>query len=207
MGRIVSRKQLIAIVAAILILGGALLVWMVTNSKDSPGQNSSKISAEITSFEDEQQGISFEYVSQHLAPKALSEQDKKDNIIASFNGGGGVPMLVTVQYEEGLSKVSNILKREPIDIVLENSAKVLPQKYPDYKKESERKFEYNGKQAAEIIFTYTGNNEEKIKQKLFILLKDRNTAFYMLAQSRERDFAQLETEVFDTSFQSLNVGG
>lgn len=207
MDRSQPRRQLVWVAITISAVLATLLIYRAVNSGEG---NSSEAQTTTTSsivrekFEDKSQEISFEYISSELTSKQLSEQDKKDNIIARYSGTN-TPMQLYVQYEKDLAKVSNLTRREPLDVVLSNSDKVFPQKFPNYKEMTERRFEFEGKEAAEIIFTYTGNNQKKIKQRFLVVIKDQDTAFYMIGQTGEETFETINREIFEPTFQSFRV--
>ncbi len=147
--------------------------------------------------------LQFNY-SQRLELQTLSDKDKKDQFIfRATEAPNSAPFLVTVRYEEGLEAISALAKQPPLDLLVNNSQKAYPQRFPGYKEESVRQFELNGHEAAETYFTYK-NNAERIKQRFLIVLRDSDIAFYVAAQAKETDFEKINNTYFQPIFESID---
>lgn len=189
-------------------LAGLLLVVLLSggyawSQRGAPATEvGAEQSAELKTFRDTDSGITFKYPTEELAERALTPQEVADKTLVHLTGKQS-SVVVTLQAETGLSKVSALLKREPFDIVLENSAKVLPTKYAGYKLVDERRFEQDGRKAAELIFTYTGNGGVSVRQRLLIVLRDRDTAYYLTGQTKASEYAKLNSSALDPIFKSV----
>lgn len=113
------------------------------------------------------------------------------------------PVTIDLRVETGLRIAVSLTKQEMIPMLLGNSEKSFPSKFPNYTKVAERQFEQAGKKAAELIFTYTGPSGQKVTQRLLLVAYDGNTALYLAAQARETDFSDLNKRYFDRMFASL----
>lgn len=113
------------------------------------------------------------------------------------------PFRLFVTKEVGLRIVTSLTRIPIIDNLLRNSERSFPQTYPEYKKLSERTFEYKGKNSAEIYFTYKGPAGETIKQRFMIIAYDGDTALYVSVQAKEIDFDKLNKKYFDKIYKSL----
>lgn len=157
-----------------------------------------------TSFEATNPKLRFEY------PKAFQleslPQIKERNLTFLFQANQGqlpTPLNVDLRVETGLRIVTSLTKQEMIPLLLGNADKTHPQRFSNYHKESERTFEHEGKKAAELYFTYIGPTGEKIKQRLWIIAYDPDTALYLAAQAKESDFDLLNRRYFDRIFNRL----
>mgnify|MGYP001591475742 CR=1 FL=1 len=151
-------------------------------------------------YRDADTGVSVRYSTKLAVEKATDARDVQDKIVFRVKGE---QTLVTMRYEDDLRKVSNTLRRDLRDILVENSEKVFAQEFIKYEKVSERTFEQNGKRAAEIIFTYLSPYGQFVTQRFIIVIRDENTAFYLSAQGPKERFGELNRRYFDTVFKSI----
>ncbi|MBI2645166.1 hypothetical protein HYW94_03285 [Candidatus Uhrbacteria bacterium] len=148
---------------------------------------------------------------QMKVPKVIKEgsinlDDKKAKVL--FRGevkkeDHGTPLLIILRYEDGLRMPATVSHLEIIPMLMMNLERAYPGRFPDYKKKSEKKFEYRGKKAAEVDFTYTGPAGEMIKQRFLMVEYDGDTALYFSAQAREEDFEKLNKKYFNRMFSSI----
>lgn len=136
-----------------------------------------------------------------------TEEDQKAKII--FRGKEGekdatTPFLVTIRYEQGLRKVSSLLRYDIIDILADSVDKRFPKEHPKFEKIDERRFALNGKKAGEIVFTYLSRFGEEIKQRFIILARDEDMALYITLQAREKDFDAINTKYFEKIISSID---
>lgn len=188
---------LLAGVFLIIITGSYILFSKDTQPSVAP--------INTTAFHDNTTGVSLKY-PEKLEAAALNEQDKKDRILLRLQQSGSIdmPLLVTLRYEDGIRQTANLLKREPLDIILDSIDKSYPQRFPDFQKNDQKRLEINGRKAAEVTFTYKRNNVgEKLKQRLLIIMKDDDVAIYLAAQSTEQHFATANQTYFEPMFTSI----
>lgn len=135
----------------------------------------------------------------------LSGEDRNFKVVLRIREGeqDQEPYLVSMRYEEGLRAAANTTNRPPRDLILASAERALPQRFPEFSKVGEEKLELSGKEAAIITFTYKQPQGELIKQKLLILVRDDDTALYISAQAKERDWQELEQKYFARIFRSL----
>ena len=117
------------------------------------------------------------------------------------------PLVFTIQKEKGLRIAVSLSRMDFISNLLRNIDRMYPQKYSEFKKLDEKTFKHNGKNAAEIYFTYVGPAGEVIKQRFMIVEYDGGTALYVSAQTKESDFNGLNKKYFDRMFDSLEIMG
>lgn len=158
-------------------------------------------------FRNTAEQVSFRYHSD-LGEEPLSEQEKKDRYIVKL-----LPQLknkysleVELRYEKRLRGVAALAHSDPLDMIMANTEQAFPQKYSGYKKVSEKDVTVNGKKGSEMVFTYTGRDGEKIKDRFLAILRDPDTAFYLLAQAKEKDFDAVNKKYFERIFQSIEFG-
>lgn len=150
-------------------------------------------------------GLGFSYDSR-LEGKGLSSQDKTDGVIfRAVNGPSEkAPLLVKAQIESGLRISSKSVKMPIRDMILDNSGRFLPAKYPEYQKISEHRFQVDGKDSATLEFKYV-NNGEKLRQKLVLLVLNDDQAIYISMQARESDWSVARSNYFDPLIESIKL--
>lgn len=169
----------------------------------------------MTGYTDPDTRVSVRYSTKLEVEKATTERDREDKILFRIKrAGSGTnsrvreiepdPVLVTVRYEDDLRKVSNTLRKDLLDILVDNSEKVFAQEYIKFEKVSEKKFEHRGRRAAEIVFTYLSPYGKFVKQRFMILIRDENTAFYLSAQASREPFDALNKRYFNKIFSSMD---
>lgn len=129
----------------------------------------------------------------------LSEQNKKDRVLLRLQHSSSMelPLLVTFRYEDGIRKTANLLKREPLDIILDSIDKSYPQRFPDFQKIDQERLEISGRKAAEVTFTYKRNNAgEKLKQRMLVIMKNDDVAIYLAAQATEHHIFGCQPKLF-----------
>lgn len=147
----------------------------------------------------------MEYPEQIIKSQIVSEADKKNKIILRLTEKQGQPqILATLRYESGLRSIASITKSSIIDIIMANSEKALPQRFKGFQKEGSRRYEHSGRKAGEVIFTYDSPVAgERIKQRLVVLVKDDDTAVYLAMQTKQADFQEQNSKLFDAMAASL----
>lgn len=174
----------------------------------------------MTGYTDPDTRVSVRYSTKLEVEKATAERDRRDKIVfrvkvrGAQGSGSGTdfavaktvpdPLLITVRYEDDLRKVSNTLRKDLLDILVDNSEKVFAQEYIKYEKVSQRAFEHKGRRAAEIVFTYLSPYGKFVKQRFMILIRDENTAFYLSAQASKERFDALNKRYFNKLFSSMD---
>lgn len=172
-----------------------------------------------TEYTDADTGARVRYSTRLTAERATGQGDIKDKIVFRVKprdpsttlrfarddkGSEGAQLLVTVRYEDDLRKVSNTLRRDLLDILLENSEKVFASEYIKYEKVSQRTFTHKGRRAAEVVFTYLSPYGRFVQQRFMILIRDENTAFYLSAQAPREQFDSMNRRYFNTMFKSFD---
>jgi len=154
-------------------------------------------------FSDPTTRIVIEYPPD-LINQPITDTDRQDKII--FRGTekpGDRPVLITLRYEDGLRVTTELAKKDLLDLLVENSDRAHPDRFPEYQKISERRLDLAGKKAAEILFTYKRPAGERIKQRFLIVVRDNDLAVYLAAQTQEADFAVLDQKYFDRLFSAV----
>ncbi|MBI4600023.1 hypothetical protein HY732_03810 [Candidatus Uhrbacteria bacterium] len=178
---------------AALVLVGLGCVWAYQNLR-------------TTEYTDSDTGVSVRYSTRLVAEKATAARDITDKIVFRIRerrDDKEGDILVTVRYEDDLRKVSNTLRRDLLDILLENSEKVFVQEYIKYEKVSQRTFQHKGRRAAEIVFSYLSPYGKFVTQRFLILIRDENTAFYLSAQAPKEQYDTMNRRYFNTMFTSI----
>lgn len=158
-------------------------------------------------FYDPKTLITFRYPNGLTRASTESEEDQKAKII--FRGKEGeseatTPFLVTIRYEEGLRKVSSLLRYDIIDILADSVDKRFPKEHPKFEKINERRFSLNGKKAGEIEFTYLSRLGEEVRQRFIILARDEDMVLYITMQARKRDFDAINTTYFEKILSTID---
>ncbi len=195
------RKTLyliIIFIMSITLLGVYWLFWHKPPVVDEPNTR-----PETVNYTDTSQGISLDY-PKTATRNELSEADRQDKFIFRASEQQTRPYLITLRYEDGLRKASQVTKTPTMELLISNLDKAYPKRYENYKHASTKRYEVAGKQAAQVEFTYNGPSGELAKQRLVIVLKDENKAFYLSLQSKARDFNSLST-IFDDVANSLKL--
>lgn len=149
--------------------------------------------------------LDFSY-PRELLQKDLSDADKEDGFIfRATEKPSTPPFLVTIRREKGLEAVSALTKQQPIDLLVANTKRAYPGRFPGYQELQQRQFEHNGHKAAEFIFTYQQAEGKRIKQRFWIIMKNSDTAFYVNAQAKEDDFTLLDTRYFSPLLSSIQI--
>lgn len=197
-GRITPRDVLhnknIQRIAALLIfvgVGGAVFfVWQQVHS---------------SIFHDPETLITIRY-PEPVVRAAITDEDKKAKVIFRANESEketATPFLLTVRYEEGLRKVSSMLRYDILDILTDNVDKLFPSQYPKFEKSEEKKYSLNGKKTAEIVFTYLSPVGEEVMQRFVIVMRDEDMAIYITVQAKKKDFVMLNKKYFEKIISSL----
>jgi len=178
-------------IAVVALIGGGVWIYI---QKTTP------------EFYDPETHVSFRYSNKLVGERAYEKKDTADKIVYRVKNGEKVPepLLVTMKYENGLRKVSSILRYDIIDILLDNADKLFAKEYIKYTKESERKFTtQDGKKAAELKFTYLSPLGYFIESRMMILMRDEDMAVYVTAQSPQKAFENVNKRYFEKIFTSL----
>lgn len=137
--------------------------------------------------------------------KDFVEKPKDEFIFrAEVEGLNKTPALISIRKETGLRIVTSLTKGSLIENLLRNAERAYPQRYPEYKKLSERKLKAGDHDAAELYFTYQGPVKETIKQRLLIVEYDPGTAIYITGQSKESDFEKVNKKYLNRMFASVS---
>jgi len=182
------------VVTLIPVVGGAVFFGLSYSHK----------TARWNTFSDPTTHVVLEYPPS-LVSQPITGVDQNDKIIfrAAEPATGNTPVLVTLRYEDGLRVLTNLVKRDLLDILVENSGTMHPERFPGYRKISEQKFERNGKKAAEITFTYQGPAGESIQERFLIIVRDDDLAAYLAAQAKERDFEEINKRYLERIFENV----
>lgn len=159
-----------------------------------------------SSFRSEAAGISLRY-SPKFYKQSLSTEDERDKIVLRLTQTDKqqLPMQVAVRYEEGIRLPASITRQNPRDMLIRNIDKAYPDRFKNYKKVSSRSFSLDSRDAAEIIFTYSGPSGQRIRQRFVLLMRTDDKAVYISAQSKEVDFAKINKKYFDPLFASIQL--
>ena len=194
-----KKRVLAGLFLLMLMVVPGVTYWFF---KNAPKDN--RLEESTAAFIHQETGAALRYPEALVSSKQLSDKDQQEKIVfRATEKLQNSPFLATLRYEEGLRIAASLAKVDTIELVLDGANKANPVRYPDYKKVSERRFQQDGKEAAEIIFTYTGLSKEVVKQRLILIAKDDNTAFYLALQSREDAFDKQNSTIFEIIASSL----
>lgn len=104
--------------------------------------------------------------------------------------------LVTVSVERGLRIVTALTHVEMLAGLARNIERTYPERFPGFHKERERSFFVDGRRAVEVMFTYASPHGATIRQRLWVIAYDGDTALSVAAQARADDFAAIEKAYF-----------
>ena len=90
-------------------------------------------------------------------------------------------------------------------MLLGNSEKAFPARFPEFTKLSSNQFEIDSHKAGEVIFTYRAPAGSTTEQRFILIDKDGNTAIYLSFQSKASDFDALNERYFTPILDSLNL--
>ena len=190
----------IVVVTALIGIGSYLII---NNKNDNQPTDVKGTQTTINTASDSVTGLQFKYDSA-LKLQELSQQDVTDKFI--FRLASTDPaILVSIRYEEGLSAVSALANQDIYNLLVANTLKALPQRYPDFKLQNQQKLQIAGREALDIVFTYTGPNGSEATQRFIVLVKDPNTAIYISAQTSTSDFKTLNTNYLDPLIFTLTL--
>ncbi len=192
------NKKIAFLAALTLLVAGGVATGVMLKANSTQEETSLTTERQAT---DSLTGLSLRYIAP-LQVEQLTEQDKKDKFVFRLTSLDPA-MLVSVRYEDGLRGVAAAARQSPLDLILGNAAKSLAQRYQGFQQLQQNKLTSNDRDAAEIIFTYTGPKGETAKQRLIIIIKDADTAVYIAAQTREDQFPELTTKYFDKLVSSI----
>ncbi len=102
--------------------------------------------------------------------------------------------LVAVRIERGLRIVTALTRVDLLRQLLGTIARAYPERFPNFTKEQERSFTVDGHRAVEVFFTYTSPRGGTIRQRLWVVEYDPDTAVYVTAQARAENFFAWEKE-------------
>jgi hypothetical protein len=142
-----------------------------------------------------------------LITQALNSDEKESKI--AYRGtprtDSEQPYLVTIRSEDGLKLAISLTKQELVPMVLGNSEKAFPARFPEFTKVSTRQYEIDGHKAGEFIFSYKAPAGSKTKQRFVVIDKDGNTAIYLALQAKETDFSSLDKQIFERLINSIQL--
>lgn len=138
--------------------------------------------------------------------KGEAESRNRETLFRAVEGErlSETPFVVALSKEVSLRIAASLSRADIVPMLLRNIERAYPQRFPEYLKTSEKTFDYKGKKAAEIYFTYTSPANELIRQRMMIVGYDGDTALYFTAQARESDFSRLNKKYFDKMFSELD---
>lgn len=191
------KKWLIGLLVVVLMVIGGVASQ---KSQQPPEQPTTTVN-----FRDPTTNLSLDYPAELMLAE-LTNQDRQDKILLRLQQDttNQPPLLITLRYEQGIKKAANLLRREPLDVILDSIDKSYPQRFPGYQPTSQRRLEVSGRKAAEVLFSYQKDpSAQRLKQRLLIIIKDDDTALYLAAQAQEPDFEKANSDVFEPIFQSV----
>jgi len=197
-----KKRMVVCVAVGAVLVGAGVVSFALIQRKSPPTQ--ADVQPQLSTFHHDETGVSVDYAAE-LQVEALSDQDKKDLIVfrAAHPQGSTTPFLITLRYETGLRLPARAAKTDTIDLIVDGAAKALPSRFPAYHQVSERRMQHRDHEAAEIIFTYKGPSGERAKQRLLMVVKDDNTAFYLTGQTKEGDYDQIADKYFNQVFDSF----
>lgn len=193
-------KRVIIVVTLLMIgtIGARLLL--------NEGRIMSKVSEQPSTgvrFHDQNSGILLTLPTAFKFGE-LSDDDKKAKVLmrASSDNKRG---LVLLRIESGLRLPASASKLDVLTMLLSNSDRMLPQRYPQYEKVKENKEVIRGVESAEIIFDYKSPLGEIVRQRFVIIELDGDNAAYLSMQSKRADFAAENRDSFDKIINSFKI--
>lgn len=183
-------KRTILVGAGLLVLAAGVGAATFIYRNQKPDSAAPNTTVELKEFSDATQAVKLSYPAAANV-LSLTAQDVKDKFLLRASGDAKPLYSITLRYEDGLKTASQLSKTSTRQLLLDNVSKAFPVRYPGYTKLSERTFEHNGKQAAEVDFTYQGKDGALARQSLYIFLRDENTAYYLSLQAKQSDFDKL----------------
>lgn len=176
---------------------------MIVGKKPAEPPTDNKVS-----FMSRKAGIQLEYNAENTEVKALSAQDKSDNFVLNLQDkdGQAEEFLITLRYEEKLSKVTELTK-QPLLEHLESSAELNLAKKEKYNLTEKNRFTIDGHECSTLTFTYNILNNTSIEQQLIIIPITNDKAVYVALQSKQAQFADLKTHTFQPLIDSIHFIG
>jgi hypothetical protein len=200
-------KKLYLILGSGVVVSAVGMSVFVMQSKNKEAPSAVKESSDVLAssvYKDETYGVSITYPTESKVIQ-LSEQDRKDKFIFRFQQSKSPEYTFNVRAETGLRLPSQLARLDTIDLVVDGASRALPGRYPEYKLLKQEDLEIAGKSAASIEFSYVGPAKELIHQRLVLVAKDADTALYFTMQSRDADYEELSTKVFDEVIKTVKL--
>lgn len=113
---------------------------------------------------------------------------------------------IEVIYETGVALATSLSRQDPKEMLTMNAGRVLPDKFMNFEKISQKSVTFGDKDATEIEFRYDGGRGDKIHQRFLIIVLDSNNAIYVSAQAKESDFSKANKVYLDPIIQSFKFG-
>jgi len=194
-----SKRSKTALVAVVLVIG----IFAATIGVMAIGGPQKAPNTAITTQSFQSGGLSFSYPSQAVV-KQLTSQDQNDGYIFWANSPAGAPQYqITARSETGLQAASALARISTTDMLVQNTRAANPKRYQDYKEETFSKYQSDGRDIIDMVFSYKNAQGTITRQRLVIVVKDANTAYILRAQSTATDFATLNQSTFTPLVNSL----
>jgi hypothetical protein len=188
-------KRGVVLVVCVALLGVGLFALM----RDKPTSPAAVSTAEQTTvFKDEKTGLSLD-VPTGLKRAELSTSDIQNRVSLRL-GKDDEPISIVVRSETGL-RAANPGDKDLLTLLLNNSSLSFPKTFTGYKLISQKQFDLHGSKAGEVLFTYT-NQSTVIRQRFVIILKDQDTAQYLIFQSPDDGYQEANSKYFEPLVQS-----
>lgn len=138
--------------------------------------------------------------------RPLEAKDQSGTVVEFVKGSYATSeLLLSIEYERRLRLVAGITKQDLLTFLKSSSDRTLPQRFKGFHEQSRRDFQLNGKQAFEIVFTYTGPHGQLVMDRLVTVIRDDDSALYLFAQANADQFAGFNRRYFDPMIRSLKV--
>lgn len=160
--------------------------------------------AQVT-FRSHEAGITLTH-SLDLQATPLKQEDVEHRLVLRLSGKRTpTPLQVTVRYEDGLRPISVATGQNLQDVLLANTTKSFPGRFPQYTEVSRHHLTINTRRASELIFTYKSPTGDVIRQRFLLIVISDDKAAYIAAQTRDSAFDEINTEYFDKIFGSVQA--
>ena len=202
-----NKKSLITVAIITLAVLATIFIMIVSTRSDPKKEIDSMQGVALKQFEDKQLGVEFSLPETYRRRKDTPPLPTQENALPAKNFEQLNPQgLLTVRYESGLATQANISKRTMLEHIQAEIMQFFPVKYGQYKSISLKKTMVNNHESIEHIFSYKTQDGKPVKAKLVAVPYDNDSAYYLILQSHESVFGQIEPEI-NVIKRTLQING
>jgi hypothetical protein len=179
----VKRTLFGALFVVVILIAVSFTFFVVTNRSKTTSDNSH--STELQTREFLSKEFTFKYSAEDLKPEILTDIDIKDGFVFRAKGNNiDKPILITVRTEDATKsvKAATVLKKDILEMLLDNARKLYPGRYGSFKELSSKNTLIGNKDGREFVFTYKNKEGTVITQYLYLVTNNQKI-YYIVFQN------------------------